>query len=399
MTSRPCPIDPELLAPVVAPFGSSRTLPGEAYTSDAVLTWEQDYVFRDSWVCIGRAADVCEPGAQRAVRAGSEGLLLTRDESGGLHAFYNVCRHRGHELLEMGESRTAPVIRCPYHAWVYGLDGCLRGAPHFGGVLGFAREDHSLVPARIAEWHGWVFVNGGGEAEPFEDHVGDLEDALAPYEPERLVAAARHDYVVEANWKIVTENYHECYHCPSIHPELCRVSPPESGRNFEATGAWVGGSMELVDGAHTMSLDGAGSGVVMRGLEGEMRSQIYYFGLWPNLLVSPHPDYVMTHRMEPLAPGRTRIECEWLFPPEALEDDGVEGGAAPSEAVSYASDFWDITNMQDWRACESVQRGMSSHGHRQGPLSPREDAVYQFVTMVARAYLEGRVSTPSARSV
>ncbi|MGH8971113.1 MAG: RHO alpha subunit C-terminal catalytic domain-containing protein, partial [Actinomycetes bacterium] len=196
---------------------------------------------------------------------------------------------------------------------------------------------------------------------------------VAPYRPERLVRLAAHDYVVAANWKVVTENYHECYHCPLIHPELCQVSPPTSGANYDLPGAWVGGSMDLRDAAETMSLDGRSLG---RPIEDVDPRVVRYLGLFPNLLLSLHPDYVMTHRMTPVAPDRTRIECEWLFP-----DAGVD--------PAYAVDFWDRTNRQDWAACESVQRGLGSPHFRPGPLAPAEDAVHQFVTMVATGYLGG----------
>jgi Rieske 2Fe-2S family protein len=144
----------------------------------------------------------------------------------------------------------------------------------------------------------------------------------------------------------------------------------------------VGGNMELVPRAVTMSLDGHSDGVPLPRLTPAQRREVNYFGVFPNLLLSLHPDYVLTHRLEPLAPARTRIECEWLFPPEALEKPGFD--------PAYAVEFWDVTNRQDWNAVESVQRGIESRGYRPGTLTSQEDAVYQFVSRVARAYLEGR---------
>ncbi|HEX2234885.1 MAG TPA: aromatic ring-hydroxylating dioxygenase subunit alpha [Actinomycetota bacterium] len=372
------PISGEALAAVLMPFGHSYTLPADAYTSEDVFEWESTAFFEGAWVCVGRASALEQPGNRRAVRVGSEGVLLVRDADGRLNGFYNVCRHRGHELLEAGACDSGRVIRCPYHAWVYGLDGTLRGAPRFSDRTGFDRSDYPLIPARVHEWHGWVFVNASGNAEPFEDYVGNLEDLVAAHEPERLVAAVSHEYTIDANWKIVTENYHECYHCPSIHPELCRVSPPDSGYGLEPSGAWAGGTMELMADAETMSLSGASEGAVLRGLDDRLRREVLYFGLFPNLLISLHPDYVMTHRIDPVAPGRSRIECEWLFPPEAFAREGFD--------PSYASDFWDLTNKQDWAACEAVQRGAGTRGYRQGPLASAESEVYQFLTMVARGY-------------
>jgi Rieske 2Fe-2S family protein len=373
------PIERSSLERSLAPFGHSFTLPAEAYTSPEVFAWEAANFFEQTWVCVGRSVDLAAPGDRKAVRVGSEGVLLVRDTSGDLRGFFNVCRHRGHELLAEGACVSGGVIKCPYHAWVYGLDGSLKGAPHFGDRPGFDRADYPLQPVGVAEWHGWLFVNPSGRGPTFAEHVGNLGDFIAPYETERLVSARRHDYVIQSNWKIIVENYHECYHCPQIHPELCQVTPPDSGFNMIATGAWAGGTMELMDHAETMSLTGESFGVPLRGLDADQRRQVLYFGYFPNLLISPHPDYVMTHLIEPLSASASRIECEWLFAPEAIETPGFD--------PSYASDFWDITNKQDWSACEAVQRGVSSRGYRQGPLAGAEDAVYDFITMVARGYL------------
>ena len=192
--------------------------------------------------------------------------------------------------------------------------------------------------------------------------------------------AATHTYTLAANWKLPHENYQECYHCPLIHPELCRVSPPLSSANFEGQrGAWVGGTMDLAEGAATMSVDGRSGGVAIRGLDARQRRQVVYVALFPSMLLSFHPDYVMTHRLEPVSTGETLVECQWLFPPEAIERPGF--------SPAYAVDFWDLTNRQDWAAVESVQRGLASPAFVPGVLAAAEDAVYQFVTMVARGYL------------
>jgi Rieske 2Fe-2S family protein len=380
------PIDPALLRPVVAPLGQSRTLPAEAYTSPELFAWEMDHFFEGSWVCAGRSSDLAHAGDQTAMRAGADGVLLVRDQAGTLRGFHNVCRHRGHELLECGSSVNRRAIRCPYHAWVYGLDGRLNAAPRFSELPDSDPVFEGLVPARVAEWGGWVFVNGSGHAPEFEEHAGNLDDLVSPYAPDRLMTAASRRYDIEANWKLIVENYHECYHCPQIHPELCRITPPSSGRPYEPTGLWVGGSMDLKEHAETMSLSGESGGKPLPGLTDEQRRQVFYFGLFPNLLISLHPDYVMTHRIEPLSPARSRVECQWLFGPEALEQ--------PAFDPTYAVEFWDITNHQDWRACQSVQRGASSPGYRQGPLAPEESDVHRFLAIVANGYLQGSPAIP-----
>jgi Rieske 2Fe-2S family protein len=255
------------------------------------------------------------------------------------------------------------------------LTGRLRSAPRMGG--GFDPAGHGLIELPLVDWHGWLFVNATATAGDFTEHLGAIAAHVAPYRPERLVTKASHAYQVAANWKIIAENYHECYHCPQIHPELCAVTPPNSGDNWRQPGAWVGGSMRLRDHADTMSFDGTGRGVPLPGVDSRA---VKYLGLFPNLLLSLHPDYVMTHRLSALAPDRTLVQCEWLF------DDQVTD-------PSYAVEFWDLTNRQDWQACESVQRGVSSPHYRPGPLAPNESAVYDWVTMLARAYRGLRPST------
>ena len=239
---------------------------------------------------------------------------------------------------------------------------------------------------RLSEWNGWLFVNVSGEAPDLARHLGNLEEHVGAYAPAGLVSAARQSYLVRANWKLIGENYHECYHCPQIHPELCRVTPSDSGENYAPTGAWVGGSMDLMEHAQTMSMSGHSGGFPLPGLSDRQRRQVYYLGVFPNLYLSLHPDYVLTHRVEPIGPDSSRVECEYLFSPRALEREGFD--------ASYATEFWDVTNKEDWAACESVQRGVSSRAFQPGPISGPEDAVYQFVTLVADGYLNGRVTRP-----
>jgi glycine betaine catabolism A len=374
----PAPVDPAALEETLRPFGNSRMLPRAAYTDQAVFDWERKHFFGAGWMCAARADQLPRPGDQRAEATGDGGVLLVRGDDGAVRAFANTCRHRGHELLPCGGEASHRAIICPYHSWTYSLAGELRAATGFRGQPGFDTAEWGLVQLPAAEWHGLVFADGsGGAAGPLP--LETLGEIVAPYEPERLVTAGQHTYDARANWKILTENYHECYHCPAIHPELCRVSPPKSGENYAATGPWIGGWMDLRDGMATMSLDGSSGGLPLRGLREEGLRTVIYVNIFPNVLLSLHPDYVMTHRLVPLAPDRTRIECSWAFAPEAA--------ARPDFDPGYAVEFWDITNRQDWAACESVQRGLSSPHARPGPLSPDEDAVYSFVTTIARGYL------------
>ena len=381
----PAPLDPGAVAQSLAPFGESRMLPPAAYVDPAVFEWEKRHMFGGGWVCVGRSDQVAAPGDMHAEAVGAGSVLLTRAEDGVLHAFANTCRHRGHELLPCGASAQQKVIICPYHSWTYALNGDLRAAASFKNRPGFVTAEWGLVELPVTEWHGLVFVDESGKAGPLAEGLASLEELVAPYEMERLVVAGQHNYDAAANWKILTENYHECYHCPVIHPELCKVSPPKSGMNLSAPGIWVGGWMDLRDGMATMSLDGSSGAAPLRGLDATGLRAVLYVGIFPNVLVSLHPDYVMVHRLIPVAADRTKIECTWAFAPESLAKPGFDPG--------YAVEFWDTVNRQDWRACESVQRGLGSPHAVPGPLAREEDAVYEFVTMVARGYQGERIWT------
>ncbi len=374
----PAPLDPAALEATARRFGEARLLPREAYVADAVLAWERRYLFDGGWVCVGRA-QALTASAQAAVRVGATSVLVTSDAGGRLAAFANICRHRGHELLACGAASDRRVVQCPYHAWTYELDGRLRSAPHAAAMPNVVPEELGLLPVASVEWGGWLFVNVDGEGPPFDEHLGGLADLLAPWGTADLRVGATHRYALAANWKVAIENYHECSHCPLIHPELCRVSPANSGINVDdVPGAFVGGAMRLADSATTMSLDGRSPLAPLPCLDEDHRRQVLYVQLFPNLLISLHPDYVMTHRIEPLTATTSTIECQWLFAADVVADPGFD--------PSFAVDFWDITNRQDWSAVESVQRGIDSCRFVPGVFAANEDAVYHFASMLAAAY-------------
>ncbi len=369
-----------------------RMLPAVAYTSTEVLDWERRHLYAGAWTCLGREHELLpavelDEGrtvTQRAVAVGDVSTLLVRAGE-RVRMFANTCRHRGHELLPDGGTSHRRSITCPYHAWSYDLSGSLLAAPGFRAVDGFATDEHGLVELPVQVWGGWVFGHalhplGHPEVPPFATHLGDMAQLLAAYRTERLAVAGRHTYEIAANWKVIAENYHECYHCPLIHPELCQVSPPDSGDNYDLPGGWVGGAMVLRDGMATMSPTGE---LVATPLPGVDPRRVEYLHLLPNLLVSAHPDYVMTHRLVPLSPGRTWLECSWLVLPDA-------DGTAPDAAA--AVEFWDLTNRQDWAACESVQRGLGSPHFAPGPFAPNEDAVARLVRLIGGAYCSGRLT-------
>jgi len=348
----------------------ARTLPGRFFTCEAVYRAEQERLFGGGWVCAGRAEDAPEPGCFAAVEVAGERLLLVRDGAGALRALHNVCRHRGTRLCDEAAGRFGKSIQCPYHAWTYGLDGRLLTARLMDGTPGFDTADYPLHTAALSEWEGFVFVNLAREPRPFTEAFAPLLGRFAAWGASTLRRGARVDYAVQANWKLVIQNYSECYHCPPVHPELVRLSPADSGRNDLSEGPFLGGFMDLRECAETLTPTGAADRPPLPGIAGENLRRVYYYALFPNLLLSLHPDYVMAHFLRAEGPGRTHVRCEWYFHPEAMARPGFD----PGDAVA----FWDRVNRQDWRVCELSQLGVASRAYAPGPYAAAEGLLWAF---------------------
>jgi Rieske 2Fe-2S family protein len=358
------------------PLERATQLPGAAFTDDAVLAWELEHLFRREWVCAGHIDQLRETGWFAMVELGAASVLLVADADGLPRAFLNTCRHRGARLIDEPEG-TLRRLRCPYHAWTYEWDGSLKIAPFTEGLEDFDAGCFGLHPVRLAVVEGLVLLDLSGEAPPPEAHIGALQAHIARYRTGELRRARRMVYDVHANWKVVAENYSECLHCPGVHPELNRLSNYLTGESFTGSGAWCGGSMTLAPEAGTMGREG-GAGHGRPAIAGVDERAVLYFALFPNALVSLHPDYVMLHTLWPREPGRTEIVCEWFFEPETM----VAPGFDPSDAI----DFWDQVNREDWHVCRLTQLGMSVPGFTPGRYTTQEGDVHDFDTMVAARY-------------
>jgi Rieske 2Fe-2S family protein len=362
-----------------APLERATQLPAAAFTDPTVLDWEIEQVFRREWICAGHVSQLAERGDYLTVGLGHDSVFVIADDDGLPRAFVNSCRHRGARLVLGAEGRTRR-LQCPYHAWTYGLDGELRTAPFTDGLEDFDPKCFGLHQVRLAVVEGLVLLDLSGEADPPDLHVGDLREHLAQYRLADLRRAQRITYDVDANWKAIAENYSECLHCPGVHPELNRLSHYLSGEEYAGAGAWCGGSMTLTEGAETMAKDGGHHRPPIEGLDPAALREVRYFVLFPNTLVSLHPDYVMLHTLWPRGAGRTEVVCDWLFEPRTMEAEGFD----PSDAV----DFWDQVNREDWEVCHLAQLGMETRGYEPGRYTTEEDEVHRFDCMVADRYAE-----------
>ncbi|MGH2532645.1 MAG: SRPBCC family protein [Thermomicrobiales bacterium] len=381
------PVAAREVAAVRRPTAAASLLPPRVFHDPAILEYEQEAWFARGWVCVGREEDAAEPGAYFLTQIAGENLIVVRGKDGELRAFYNVCRHRGATLVTE-PSGTMVRFQCSYHAWVYDLDGKLHRPRHTDILEDFDYTEYGLVPVKLATWQGHVFLNLVDDGQRLDEFLDDLPDWFARFDLGGLRRVKQIDYDVRANWKAIIENYEECYHCPGVHPQLNRITPYNLGEWIPSRGPWNGSWMVVVGDHETLSMDGVMRGHgrdMLAGMTDEDIKKVYYFVVWPNLLISLHPDYLMTHRLVPLAPDRTSIACEWFFAPDQI--------ARPDFDPADAIEFWDLTNRQDWEVCALQQQGTASRAYTPGRYSGIEGGVHAFDLLVADRYAADGVVT------
>ena len=394
----------------------AKTLTQRYFVSPEIFADELQKIFATNWVFVGHQSQVAKPGDYFLADVAGESLIVTKDQRSTIRAFYNVCRHRGARLCEEQNGHAA-AIQCPYHAWTYALDGRLLGAPHMDETPGFTKTEYPLKPVNLALWEGFIFVNladASTHLRPATTRQAErggyisLEKWFEPlgakfsiWNLAALRSAKRIEYDIRANWKLIFQNYSECYHCLGVHPELSKISPYDSAENDLTEGPFLGGFMRIAKGKSlTMSGNACALGIADsshahvhdrapahdRGQQGKNdydyppsrrsgaaseqehehggKNRVFYYSIFPNMLLSLHPDYVMVHRLEPQSPERTLIFCDWFFNPEAFKRSDFD----PDDAV----EFWDMVNKQDWHVCELSQQGIASRAFEPGPYSARE---------------------------
>jgi Rieske 2Fe-2S family protein len=341
------------------------SLARSAYCDAAVFADEQRLAMATSWVCVGRSDSIgAEPGSYRLTSVAGERVLVVRDHDGTLGAFANRCMHRGTELVDSSSPVASAcfdtVIRCPYHFWAYGFDGSLRASPWVDDI---DPAEFSLHRFMIDEWGGFVFVRLSADGPSLVDELGPIAARVSRFPLDQLVVGGTLSYDVGTNWKVLAENYNECYHCGPVHPELCELVPAFRFRGG-ATLDWEHGIPHR-PGADTYTATGVSERSSFPGLNDAER--VNHFGelIYPNLMLSLSRDHVAAFILRPIAADRTLIECQLLFHPDEVAKIDFD----PSDAV----DFWHMVNLQDWAICERVQRGMTSRTFDHGWYAPMED--------------------------
>jgi phenylpropionate dioxygenase-like ring-hydroxylating dioxygenase large terminal subunit len=358
------------------PSDTAKSLPQKYFVSPEIFAQEKEKLFATQWLLVGHQSQIGNSGDYFVIDVLGESIIVTRDSKSQIRAFYNVCRHRGSRLKEDACGRSS-AIQCPYHSWTYGLDGRLIGAPHMDDVPGFDKDDYPLHPVNIGVWEGFIFINlndsgarlrseatarqRSGDFISLERWFAPLKGKFSHWNMSILRPAKRVEYHLQANWKLMFENYSECYHCPGVHPQLQKVSPYDSAENDLRAGPFLGGFMKINPGK---SLTMSGNACASFVGEIENLQRVFYYSIFPNMLLSLHPEYGMVHQLWPQSPDRTLIVCDWLFHPDAFQREDFN----PQDAI----EFWDMTNKQDWHVCELSQQGIASRAYEPGPYSSRE---------------------------
>ncbi len=354
------------------------SLPRAAYWDDAFYAREQRAIFWDRWFYAGRAAELAADGAYRVLDVAGESVILVRDGN-GLNAHLNFCRHRGSRLL-CGEGTLRGAIRCPYHAWAYALDGRLVATP-FVPSDAVPPQARRLHPVGVAQWGGFIFVrvasgDGDGADASLAAQLGAVPQRLARYPLQALQIGRSLHYEVAANWKVVLENYNECYHCAGVHPELCRIVPAfrhQGGAELD----WERGIPHR-GGAWTFTADGTSARAPFPTLSEEEKTRHKGELIYPNFMLSLAADHVAAFSLWPRGPSATAIVCDLLF----HSDEAAKRSFDPTDVAG----FWDMVNRQDWAVCEGVQAGMRSQAFDRGYYAPMEDA-----SLDIRRYIAARL--------
>lgn len=351
------------------------TLPGRTYTDQNFFRAEQEQIFEQLWFCAVRSADLDKPGAYRTVQVGRESIIITRNRKHGVRAFYNVCRHRGAKLCTEDSGEAKRSFQCPYHAWTYDFDGKLIAAPNLTKMPDIGREEYGLVTIPVREYLGYVWVCLADEPPSFEEDVmGAIEERLGDsesiqaYDIAHLSLGRRITYDVKANWKLIIENFMECYHCATIHPELTEVLPEFA--DGLAAQYFVGHGAEFGEDIKGFTVDGSEGLDRIPGVDEDHDRRYYAITIKPTVFVNLVPDHVIIHRMFPVAVDHTIVECDWLYLPSVVES---------GKDVSASVELFHRVNQQDFDACERCQPAMGSRIYAKGGvLVPSEHHIGVF---------------------
>lgn len=361
----------ELLEAARRPFEDARAMPPSVYTSPEFLARELDTIFSKEWICVGRSSGLANTGDYLTYELAGQPVMVLRDKDGQLRAFSNVCLHRMSTLLEGTGNRRAIV--CPYHAWTYGLDGHLRGAPFMAETTGFCKDDYVLPSIRCEEWLGWIYITLDKDRPAVASALRPLEAMIAPYEMENYVECFRETHVWDTNWKVLAENFMESYHLPVCHAETVgghskleemECPPGLAAFNYH----WITKEASLpIGNAHPDNTR----------LEGRWRKTTALLALYPSHLITLTPGYFWYLSLHPKGTGQVAMVFGGGLSPEFMADPRA------GDYVATLKNLLDEVNVEDRGCTEKVFRGMNAGTARAGHLSYLERPIYDFMHYIA----------------
>lgn len=372
------------------PVETAFTLIPDAYTSQEFFTLEQQKVFATSWVPVGCISDLRQTGDAIVTKVAGQSIIVIRDQDGQLKAFHNVCRHRGARLLDEGCQKVERFMRCPYHSWAYDLQGNCLGTPLFTGsdiphemegvfdmsdVNKFDKADYGLYPVRVDSWGFLVFVNLDTNSVSLTDQLGDLPQRLIHHRLDEWEVVREKTYHINANYKLIGENFMEYYHLPWVHPELMKVSKMEDHYRWQGPGMYSGMCTMPVS-QNTES--GGWLGLPQLSTLAPPESKAAYFiWLFPNVAMNVLPNHSFLMITTPTSAGSTIEETRILVPPDS------EPGLERETALDQLGQFWDLVNAQDIEIVERVQDGLGSHAYEGGRMCFKfEEPLHRFQNMI-----------------
>ena len=379
------------------PVDQASTLIPDAYTAPEFFALEQEKVFANGWVAVGCLPQVRNPGDILVTEVAGRSILIVRDKTGKLGAFYNVCRHRGSKLLE--ESCKSKSIRCPYHAWVYGLDGQCLGTSMFQNrqtagkahsvakatdmldAARFDKKDHGLLPVSVQSWGFLIFVNlspeqnSGAGPSGLEEWLGDLPNKFKSHGLENWLISGKKNYDVDSNYKLVAENFMEYYHLPFVHPELMHVSRMEDHHRCQGAGMYSA----MLTTPVSRDVDSVWLNLpAAECLDEEHRQTAYHICIYPNITITILPNHAFCMITDPIRADKTRERTFLLTPPGTMENDDYA-----TMFVELAT-FWDLVNTQDLGIVERVQSGLSNTAFTGGRMCYHfEEPLHRYQNWVA----------------
>lgn len=352
-------------------FGDARAMPPGVYTSPEFLEREQQTLFRNEWLCMGRASALPNPGDYLTAEIAGQPIIVIRRDDGTLRAMSNVCLHRMSTLLE-GRDNVRRIV-CPYHAWNYSLDGDLRAAPMMDRQDGFCKDSYKLPQVRCEIWQGWVYVTLNEEASPVAARLKELDELIVNYDMASYVETFHEEHVWDTNWKILAENFMESYHLPMLH--RATVGPHSRLDEMECPPGLPAFNYHWITKEASLPIGNAHPDNTR--LQGQWRKTTALLAIYPTHLVTLTPGYFWYLVLQPLGVDRVHIRFGGGLSPEFIDDPKA------AEYMATLKKLLDEVNLEDRRGVEAVFRGVHAPLAKPGHLSHLERPNYDFARYLA----------------